>query len=418
MLYQFLKILVRIALKLFFKRIYIGGLEYVKNDRPQLIASNHPSGFLEPLIMACFFPKSLHFLVRGDVFEKKWLRPILVGTNQIPIFRFKDGFSKLRENSQNMDESIQVLLDNKNLLIFAEGSTQSIKMVRPIQKGIARIAFQALDKNPNLDLEILPIGINFTFSALFNDEVMLRIGPPIQAKDYYPQYLKDKNQAIESLVQDIYKALLQNVVHLADQTQFPAFEEMVLLPRKSHLISNPLPVYIQDESRLVAEIELAKKFNNLDASTGKSILNQIRMLKHGFSDKLKVSADILKQPLNIMRGLFFILGFIPAAIGYIVHALPIAGAHLFMKSKVQQREFKSTILFVMSILLIIIMYLLFIPILLICHWPLWIILLMIISGLWARFYHRVWSSTLFQHTKAAREYTEALDNIRQTYLPS
>ena len=127
MLYQFLKILVRIALKLFFKRIYISGLEHIKNDRPQLIASNHPSGFLEPLIMACFFPKSLHFLVRGDVFDKKWLRPLLISTNQIPIFRFKDGFSKLRENHHTMDDSTRVLTDNKNLLIFVEGSTQSIK---------------------------------------------------------------------------------------------------------------------------------------------------------------------------------------------------------------------------------------------------------------------------------------------------
>ncbi|MFN8338031.1 MAG: 1-acyl-sn-glycerol-3-phosphate acyltransferase [Saprospiraceae bacterium] len=173
MVYQFLKILVGFTLKIFFRKIYISGTEHVQNNKAQLVASNHPNGFLEPLIMACFFSKDLHFLVRGDVFDNPFLKPLLIATHQIPIFRFRDGFSKLRENSQTMDESTQVLIDKKNLLIFAEGGTQSIKKLRPLQKGIARIAFQTLEKQPDLDLEILPVGINFTEPSKFNKEVML-----------------------------------------------------------------------------------------------------------------------------------------------------------------------------------------------------------------------------------------------------
>jgi 1-acyl-sn-glycerol-3-phosphate acyltransferase len=145
MLYSFLRILVGFTLRIFFRKIYIIGTVHVRADKPQLIASNHPSGFLEPLIMACFFPKPLHFLVRGDVFDNPFLRPLLRGTNQIPVFRFRDGFSRLRENSQSIDESLDVLKNNQNLLIFAEGNTQSIKKLRPLQKGISRIAFQSME---------------------------------------------------------------------------------------------------------------------------------------------------------------------------------------------------------------------------------------------------------------------------------
>ncbi len=56
--------------------------------------------------MDCFFPKDLPFLVRGDIFNNPVLLPLLRSTNQIPIFRFRDGFSKLRENSQTMVESV------------------------------------------------------------------------------------------------------------------------------------------------------------------------------------------------------------------------------------------------------------------------------------------------------------------------
>ena len=203
MFYKFLKILVGFSLKIFFKKIFVSGIEHIKIDKPQLIASNHPNGFLEPLIMACYFPKDLHFLVRGDVFDKKWLRPILISTHQIPIFRFRDGFSKLRENAGTMDESFKILMENKNLLIFAEGGTESVKKLRPLQKGIARIAFQVLEKDPELDLEIIPTGINFTYPTRFNKEVMLQVGEPIKVKPYFALYLTDKNKAIDQLLSDI-----------------------------------------------------------------------------------------------------------------------------------------------------------------------------------------------------------------------
>ena len=95
MFYQFLKILVGFTLRIFYRKIYMTGTEHVKKGKAQLVASNHPNGFLEPLIMACYFPKDLHFLVRGDVFDNPFLKPILTSTHQIPIFRFRDGFSKL-----------------------------------------------------------------------------------------------------------------------------------------------------------------------------------------------------------------------------------------------------------------------------------------------------------------------------------
>ncbi len=418
MLYQFLKILVRIALKLFFKRIYISGLENIKSDRPQLVASNHPSGFMEPLIMACFFPKSLHFLVRGDLFEKKWLRSLLVSTNQIPIFRFKDGFSQLRKNSQTIDASTQVLLDNKNLLIFAEGSTQSIKKLRPLQKGFARIGFQALEKNPDLELEILPVGINFTFSALFNDEVMLKIGQPIAVKPYFETYMHDKNLAMEDILKDTFQAMLPNVVHLEDQSQLPAFEDLVLLTRKNVMVDTPHPVYLPTTERLEAEIALANSFNMLDVATSKSLSDQLSKLKIHYSKKLQLTSDILKTKVNLSKWLILILGFVPAIFGLLFHALPIVGAWLFMSAKVKQREFKSSLLFVVNLVFTLILYIIIIVFCIVFQWTWWTFPLIVIAGLWARYYHRVWSSTLFRPSEDIQNYTAALDNIYQTYLPS
>jgi len=70
MIYKIFWFWANIAIRVFYGKIEVSGLENVPKDGPLLIASNHPNGFLEPIIMACLFPRDLHFMVRGDGFRK------------------------------------------------------------------------------------------------------------------------------------------------------------------------------------------------------------------------------------------------------------------------------------------------------------------------------------------------------------
>lgn len=388
MFYHFLKVLVGFALRIFYKRIYITGKENIKTDKAQLIACNHPAGFLEPLIMACYFPKDLYFLVRGDLFEKKWLRPILTSTHQLPIFRFKDGFSKLRKNSQTVDASTQVLLDKKNLLIFVEGSTDNSKKLRPLKKGIARIAFQALDENPDLDLEILPVGINFTLESRYNEEVMLRVGTPIKVKDYYKKYKEDKIQGYENILADLYTAMKKNVIHIDDDNNLNAFESLVNIPRKDHSCHGALPVTIRTDERLNSEINLANNINRLDSTEHDSIKSHFEKINSGSSNSSHSFSQVSKPKAKIIDILLLIFGFVPAFIGALLHLLPILGGYIFMKLKVKQKEFKSAILFVVTLIFLLLLYIIVVVFILfkVISWV-WLPV-MIMTGLWARYYHK------------------------------
>jgi len=162
MIYRLFWCLANIAIRVFYGKIEVSGIESIPKDGPLLIASNHPNGFLEPIIMACLFPRPLHFMVRGDVFNKPWLRPILLHTNQIPIFRFKDGFSELRKNDASLREAYKALDQDAAIILFIEGGTQPVKTLRPFQKGLARMANSYLDVSKNdKPLQILPVAINF-----------------------------------------------------------------------------------------------------------------------------------------------------------------------------------------------------------------------------------------------------------------
>jgi len=398
MFYSFLKVLVRFTLKIFFKKIFITGLEHIKSGTPQLIASNHPNGFLEPLIMACFFPKPLHFLVRGDVFENPILKPLLKSTNQIPIYRFRDGFSKLRENSQKMDESIQVMLDKKNLLIFAEGGTESIKKLRPLQKGISRIAFQTLEKDPDLDIEILPVGINFTFPALFNKEVMLNIGAPLKVRDYLNQYSQDNKSGHESLLNDLFSAMKKSVIHLEDQKRLKTFEKMVVFQRSKNLYSY-LPVYLNEIKPLKSEKKLAESIDNLSDDELQEIREKIKVLESEMKNENVTLDDICKIPYNASRILILLIGFLPALLGGLLHAIPFTISYYFTKINVKQKEFRASILMVTSMILCLLLYIAFVIIIAMTAISFYWLAISILTGLWFRYYYQTWIGTTFVSMK-------------------
>jgi 1-acyl-sn-glycerol-3-phosphate acyltransferase len=398
MFYSFLKVLVGITLRLFFRKIYITGIEHIKTDKAQLIASNHPNGFLEPLLMACFFPKPLHFLVRGDVFDNPFLKPILRATNQIPIFRFRDGFSKLRENSQTIDESLDVLINKNNLLIFAEGNTQSIKKLRPLQKGISRIAFQAVEKEPDLDLEILPVGINFTFPDRFDKTVMLRIGAPLKVNQYISSYHEDKNNAHQLLLNDLFGRMKKNVIHLENQSRSTTLENLLTIQRSKETDSYP-PVFSTVDKQLMKEKVLAEKIDALSEEDYSVLAGNLSTLHTAFRNRSFRFSDLKKKPFSIGRIFILILGFMPGLIGLILHILPMVGGYWFTKKNVKQREFRASILMVSGLVLFIIQYIVFVALVAIFHLPWYTILVILSLGLFFRFYLVYAKRTLFKNNK-------------------
>lgn len=394
MIYKFLRVLVGFTLRIFFKKIFVTGTEHLDRNKAQLIASNHPSGFMEPLLMACFFPKPLHFLVRGDVFDNRLLAPLLRATNQIPIFRFKDGFSKLRENSQTIDESLQVLARKNSLLIFAEGNTQSIKKLRPLQRGLSRIAQQTLDKYPELDLEILPVGINFTQPQHFNGEVMIRIGAPIRAADYIRSLHEDKNQGHQHMLDDVFHSMKKNVIHLEDQHRLDIFEKLAATSRMLHAHRYP-PVFVASSAMLEREKDLASKTDTLSETTLEKVRSDFRVLAASVRNEHSVISALSKQPLTISRIMSLTLGFMPALAGALVHGIPVMGGYWFTRTMVKQKEFRTSILMVSVLMLTVVTYLLILGLSLAGLIPWYSLMLAATLGLWWRYYFVQLAETAF-----------------------
>jgi hypothetical protein len=398
MLYAIFRVIVSLVLKLSLKRIHISGLENIHPDKPQILASNHPNGFIEPLVMACFFPRPLYFLVRGDVFENPLLKPILEATHQIPVFRFKDGFSNLRKNAGTIGTSVNVLVDRKALLIFVEGGTLSVKKLRPLQKGVARIASDAFSLSKVHDLEIVPVGINFTYPTAMASEVMLCAGTPIKVADYFSDAPGASNKSSsDQLLNEIHSRMSELVIHIEENQRLGLFEHAVQVIRMQDN-SGWLPKLIAGKERLMKEYDLAAKINRMDEDTFEKAKDDFKKVFHtakrmGFGEK-----DLIRKASGWIDFVMLIICIPLFALGFLTNYFPVLAAKGIRKKLVSHKEFILSIELVFSIIFFILYYIGIISVFILFNVSLLMVPVMISSGvlslyLWHLYKERVWKNS-------------------------
>lgn len=340
MIYKLFRVWANIAIRVYYGKIEVSGIENVPKDVPLLIASNHPNGFLEPIIMACLFPRPLHFMVRGDVFRKKWLKPILVNTNQIPIFRFKDGFAELRKNDANLEEGYKALDDGAAIILFIEGGTENIKELRPFQKGLGRMASTYLDREGGReDLHVLPVAINFISPFVLRSRVMLNIDKPFAAKEYFNDS-DPQNAQIKHLTKDLYKKIKPLAFHVSDDRRQPTLNKALkfaegLVPLPFFPIvsySSSSWDYFKSVSEAIDSME-ETKFLEFDKEIGKLGLMKTNDVKR-----------VANWP--VINILLAIVLFIPAMVGLVLNIIPGLIAQRLAKKvlKKDNTVFKASII--------------------------------------------------------------------------
>jgi len=88
-LYFVFNIFLGYSLRLYFRKIRL--VNATKNRFSSTIfVSNHPSAFMDPLIVSVLRKPIIFFMTRSDVFTK-WTKPFLGSAHMIPIYRQHDG---------------------------------------------------------------------------------------------------------------------------------------------------------------------------------------------------------------------------------------------------------------------------------------------------------------------------------------
>lgn len=177
MLYHLVKPIIRLALLLFCRKVYVNRRDYYRTRGPMILAVNHPNSFFDAVITGVFFKQPVHFLARGDAFKKKWALKILTSLKCIPVYRLREGKEYLHLNEDSFERCRQVLRKGGIVLIFSEGLCINEWNIRPLRKGTARLAFSAWN-DPKIGdaLRVLPVGVNYNSFRRYGKKIFIRFG--------------------------------------------------------------------------------------------------------------------------------------------------------------------------------------------------------------------------------------------------
>lgn len=426
MIYRILKFLVNIILKIFFARIFFTNKKAIAADRPVILALNHPTAFIDPIFICTHIRPITHFMLRGDLFTTPLYRWFLGQIKTIPIFRKRDGFSSLKQNEATFDYCAKLLHERAHIVILAEGETKHEKRLRPIQKGTARMAFGTYEKYGDEDIEIVPVGMNYTDSVRFRAELYAEVGTPIAIKDYLPTYKENPRRAILQVTREIQRQLDERVIHIQNPEDDEWIDRLLLLHRNDWL-TDFWPQYSTDSSLLRSEVSLAKNASELEESQKLTLAKKVNgyfeeLEREGITDRGLAQS----HQSGLRNTLFLVLTFPIFLIGYMTNFLPFLVAKKVADQTVKRLEFHSSIRLGVCLAVYLIQFILLFAIVasvsvFMFGKGLWVLLLLLIPflGYFAVFYQDVqqrWSEArkVGQMDQATREVLvkkrEALEN--------
>ncbi len=420
MAYKIVRPVASVALASFFRKIYLSNTDRIDWSKPVILASNHPTAFTEPCILACFLEQPLHFLVRGDFFKKPIYAFLMRQVHLIPIFRMKDGgYKNLKQNFQTFDFCYAALDEGKNIMILAEGSTVYEKRLRPIQKGTARIVFGALERFPDMDLQVIPVGVNFNFSNRFRSDVMIDIQEPIAAQDFLGQYRENQAQAITAMTNEIASRLKNGVVHLNSMEDEELGEEIWELHRSGRPLKY-LPVIDPDEKPFRGEKRLADWINELEAEEKAALKKEVKAYFAALEANNIDDLSLMKGQFSLARTLALVFGAPLALVGRIIHWPPYKLARTIVDNKVKYVEFYGSVFIGICIG----GYALYYILLLIAGLSFWglaglaVPAVSALSGLWYIRYYDWWQEQLSyrRNKRLGAEQKHTLSNMREALI--
>ena len=235
MLYFILSIVIRIALKIFFRKITIKGRKNIPVQGPIIVVGNHPNTFMDPILAALvMLPRQVHFLANGSIFKTAAARIVLNQFNTIPVYRKEDVTERRDEkNLEAFQKCFDFLGTGGILLIFPEGNSINERKLRPLRTGTARIALGAEQQhNFELPLTILPVGLNYANPTRFREQVLINIGKPFHVKQYKEQYQSDAPAAIAQLTREIQEQLASLIVVTDDKDEDDLVRKIESIYRK------------------------------------------------------------------------------------------------------------------------------------------------------------------------------------------
>lgn len=183
---------------LYFRNFRVIGRENIPKDGAVLFSPNHQNALLDPLLVGTTAKKSIHSLTRSDVFGGP-LQWFLDAMQTIPVYRIRDGYDKLKNNSAVFERCYALLAQKKHVMMFSEGKHHDQYYLLRLSKGSSRLALEAQLRSPQHPIYIQPVGINYGNHLHARHDCVVVYGKPINVKDFVQAFQAHPAKGLNAL---------------------------------------------------------------------------------------------------------------------------------------------------------------------------------------------------------------------------
>jgi 1-acyl-sn-glycerol-3-phosphate acyltransferase len=350
--------------RLYYRQFTVVGAGEIPADTPVIFAPNHQNALMDALAVLFAARRPVVFLARADIFKKPFIAKILNIIKMLPIYRIRDGYDSLDRNQEVFDSTVEVLKSKMPLCILPEGNHEGTKRLRPLKKGIFRIAFQSEESTSfNLNLHIVPVGLDY--SDYFNPGADLTVvfGTPIRIADYAESYRDNEPKTINAIMKVLAENMRSVMIHIPEEhyaltseicemyapnvwdTRNIKREPFNKLKIKQYIIQKVTEAFGQDPAKAVGLSSSLSDYNHKLKKLGLKDCFFQEKQPGFFSILLETLLTVLLLPIHVY-GL---------VLNYIPYKIPILVA-----AKIKDKHFQSSIQFGIGILLFPIYYLILI----------------------------------------------------------
>jgi len=351
--------LVRLALRIYFKRIEVTGLEHVPLETPVIFVLNHPNALVDPVFLLCLAPRRVSFLAKAPLFRMPVIGYLVRSLDSLPVYRRQDEGEDVSKNTETFVAARKLLAKGGTIGICPEGVSHDEPGLKPIKTGAARISLAAVSTHEVSDLQIVPAGLYYTSKTSFRSSALLYFGKPIQVE---PVELEadgsPPREAVHRLSKQIETALREVILDAEHK------EALITIARAERIFSSETSP--NESDTLTEELQLQQRFVKAYSILQERQPERLRKLEVRmvrFEEELKqagVDAEELSPPNSTRdvfariatRSLLFLLMLTPAALGTVLHYPAYRlGGYLATKLSRDSEDVISTIKIISAMLL-------------------------------------------------------------------
>lgn len=390
MVYSIVRSLAKVAIGIFYQKIQLSNLENIPKNQPVILAVNHPTGFMEPCILACYLDRPLYFLVRGDFFKKPLYNFLMRTLHMIPIYRAQDrGYKYLKSNYDTFKYCYDALNEKKTIMILSEGSARFEKNLRPLKKGTPRIAFGAIQAYPEIEeVFVVPIGVNYTYSEAARTKVMIDCGVPMKVRDFENEFKENASNAALDFNAELRKRLEERIV-IVEKGDEELAEYVLRLDRSERPQDTIFPIIGSDKTDLLAEKQTTERVRAMPDQQKKLVLTKATAYFKELKTANITDQDLMHSQFSpVVSGLLLMLGFPIFLAGFIFNYLPVRLAKIIPDTKVTRPEFLAPVFWAVSLGAVLIWLIIWVIVLLAIGQPIWLFGLpgLMVAGFFAILY--------------------------------